>query len=333
MYNQTSVMKRLLFAALSMLALMACSGEDPVYWFEAGSSNGAAGSQIPYYPEKPSNQGNDIEKPADGYAPQGYSLVWSDEFDSQARLYSNWSFEKGGTGWGNQELQYYCDGGVYTPTGQQTAQVSDGTLKIKAYKIVPSASSSNCEFISARMNSKQGWEHGYIEMKARLPMTRGCWSAFWMLPLEGPFNVQDPSGWGGEIDIMEFVPGDTSKKIYFSAHSHNATPAAGKDTGYTDPVTNTLYSYCQAGNVPLANNWHCYGMEWTHEYIKGYVDGKQYFYAPNPDPDSVDQYAWPFDQKFYLKLNLAIGGSWGGTPAGNFTEDTYEIDWVRVYQK
>ena len=74
-------------------------------------------------------------------------------------------------------------------------------------------------------------------------------------------------------------------------------------------------------------------MEWTHEYIKGFFDGEEYFYAPNPVPGTVDYPTWPFDQVFNLKLNLAIGGSWGGTPADNFKEATYEIDWVRVYQK
>lgn len=323
-------MKRLLYTAFSVLAISACSGVDPVYWYDAGSTGGAAGSNIPYYPEKPSET---PEQPTDGYVPDGYALVWNDEFDSQAKLLSEWSFEKGGSGWGNDELQYYCANGVYAPTGQQTAYVSNGTLKIKAYKITPSASSDNREFISSRMNTKQGWEHGYVEMRARLPMTKGCWSAFWMLPLEGPFDVRDESGWGGEIDLLEYVPGDDPKTVYFSAHSYNATAAAGKNSVYTDPVDHSTHSYCQRTKVNLPNNWHCYGMEWTHEYIRGFIDGVEYCYFPNPYPDDTNQFYWPFDQKFYLKLNLAIGGSWGGTPASNFTEDTYEVDWVRVYQK
>lgn len=315
-------------SCVCLMALTACSVEDPVYWYEAGSSSGASGDNIPYYPEKPAPD----PVVDDGYVPDGYSLVWSDEFSSQAKTLSEWSFEKGGTGWGNNELQYYCEGGVYKPTGQQTAFVSDGTLKIKAYKIESSSSSSGKEYISARMNTVQGWEHGYVEMRARLPLTKGCWPAFWMLPLDGPYDVLDPSGWGGEIDIMEFVPGEDAGTVYFSAHSHDATRAAGEDTGYEDPQTHHLYSYCQSGKVSLPNNWHCYGMEWTHGYIRGFIDGVEYFYAPNPTPEVENQYAWPFDQKFYLKLNLAVGGSWGGTPAADFTEDTYEIDWVRVYQ-
>ena len=72
-------------------------------------------------------------------------------------------------------------------------------------------------------------------------------------------------------------------------------------------------------------------MKWTHEEIRGYCDGKEYFYIPNPTPDAVDYATWPFDQKFYIKLNLAVGGDWGGKPASGFREETFEIDWVRVY--
>jgi beta-glucanase (GH16 family) len=105
------------------------------------------------------------------------------------------------------------------------------------------------------------------------------------------------------------------------------------DTGYLDPTTGKKYSYSQHKDIDNPGDWHCYGMEWTSDYIRGYIDGVEYFYAPNPNPGKVYQYSWPFDQKFYIKLNLAIGGDWGGEVAAGFTEATYEIDWVRVYQK
>ena len=268
-----------------------------------------------------------------GYTPTGYSLVWNDEFDNSNSLSNKWYFEYGGSGWGNNELQYYCANGVYTPTGQQTALVSDGTLKIKAYKISPSASSDNCSYISTRMNTNASWQYGYIEMRAKLPLTPGCWPAFWMLLQNGPSYVRDESGTGGEIDMLEYVPGEDANTIHFSAHSYNATREAGVNTGYVDPVTGVKYPYSDNTSIVGAGNWHCYGMEWTHEYIRGYLDGVEYFYAPNPTPNVSDPATWPFDQRYYIKLNLAIGGSWGGTPAANFTEETYEIDWVRVYQK
>lgn len=319
--------------ALGIATFAACSGVDPVYWFDADTADAGAGSNVLYYPAKPSNGGETPEVPSDGYAPAGYGLVWSNEFDSQVQLYTDWYFEQGGTGWGNNELQYYCAGGVYEPTGQQTAFVSDGTLKIKAYKISPSYASGNCEYISTRMNTKETWQYGYIEMRARLPLVQGCWPAFWMLLKDGPYWVRDPSKTGAEIDILEFVPGDDPNTIYFSAHSYNATPEAGNKTGYVDPKTGVKHSYCQFKKISNPGDWHCYGMEWTHEYIRGYCDGVEYFYVPNPTPTIVDMATWPFDQQFNLKLNLAIGGSWGGTPASNFSEATYEVDWVRVYQK
>lgn len=324
-------MKRLVIILSGIFVLTACSGKDPVYWFDAGSTAGGAGSNVPYYPAKPSD--DTPVDPTGGYTPAGYHLVWSDEFDSQVKLYSNWHFESGGTGWGNQELQYYCGGGIYEPTGQQTALVSDGTLKIKAYKIAPSYASDNREYISTRMNTNEGWQHGYIEMRAKLPTVRGCWPAFWMLLTDGPSYVRDPSQTGAEIDVMEYVPGDNPNRVWFSAHSYNATGEAGSNTGYVDPATGIKHPYSDYAKVSSPQDWHCYGMEWTHEYIRAYFDGEEYFYAPNPVPNTVDLATWPFDQRFNLKLNLAIGGTWGGTPAADFKEATYEIDWVRVYQK
>lgn len=326
-------MRKIIIFALSALCLASCAGKDPVYWFNPSASSATPGSQVPYYPSKPSGQESGT-LPTDGHAPSGYALVWNDEFNSQVNLYSNWTFETGGHGWGNQEEQFYCSGGYYDATGQYTASVSDGSLKITAYKLYNAPyPGNNCHYISTRMNTKDSWQYGYIEMRAKLPVKLGCWSAFWMLLKDGPSYVRDASQTGAEIDIMEHVPSDGVNSIYFSAHSYNATGEAGRNTGYTDPVTHKLHPYCQSSTVSDATAWHCYGMEWTHEYIKGFIDGQMYFYAPNPTPNVVDMATWPFDQEFYLKLNLAVGGSWGGTPASDFDAETYEIDWVRVYQK
>ena len=268
-----------------------------------------------------------------GYAPKGYRLVWSDEFDSPAAFYRNWFFEQGGTGWGNGELQYYCDGGIFGPADKRTATFGDGSLKIRAFKVAPSDATANCAYISARLNTRASWQHGYIEMRAKLPKAKGCWPAFWMLLKDGPSYVRDESRTGGEIDIMEYVPGDDPSAVHFSAHSYYATGEAGRDTGYVDPATGTKHSYSRCVKVADPEKWHCYGMEWTHEFIRAYCDGVEYFYAPNPSPGKSDAAAWPFDQAYYIKLNLAVGGSWGGTPAADLDGATYEIDWVRVYQK
>ena len=275
--------------------------------------------------------------------PTGYSLVWSDEFNAGESLSSNWTFEKGGDGWGNNELQYYCDNGTITLSGTtyKTADVSsDGTLKITAYKISKSNSTDKKEYISARMNTKQSWQYGYIEMRAKLPVTKGCRSAFWMLPKNGSSYVRDSSMDGGELDIVEHVPAETSEqnKIYFSAHSYYATKeaqTAGDYVGYVHPTTGVQYGHDGYGTVSTPTEWHTYSMLWTDEFVRAFIDGGQYFYAPNPYPGTVNLPYWGFNQEFYIKLNLAVGGDWGGYNgiASNFGTPTYEIDYIRVYQQ
>jgi beta-glucanase (GH16 family) len=263
--------------------------------------------------------------------------VWNDEFSDASTLSTKWSFESGGGGWGNGEAQYYCAGGE-APNGAKTAQVSDGTLRITARKVTPSAATDHCSYVSARMNTKSKWQYGYMEMRAKLPEEAGTWSAFWMLPdaASYPAWVRDPSRKGGELDIVEYVPNDDPGVVYFSAHSYNATPEAGGSSGYTAPGTSTQYPYYGTASVSTPGEWHCYGLEWTHTYVKAYLDGVPYYYAPNPSPDYATPDAnpyWGFDKPFYIKLNLALGGSWGGTIDPGFTIATYEIDYIRVYQK
>lgn len=324
----------------AILVLASCSGKEPVYWYDAAASE-KGGSSVPYYPDKPA-QPVDPEAPVEGYAPEGYHLVWQDEFDVTLGLYRDWEFEKGGTGWGNDEQQYYCENGIYEPTGDKTAEIVDGTLRITAKKITASSQSDNKEYISARLNTKKSWKYGYIEMKAKLPKDKGTWTAFWMLPEKGvyPSWVRDDSMKGGELDILEFVPGDDPNNIYFSAHSYNATPDApdGKNSKYVDP-SDPEKSYSYFGKTSITNpdtEWHWFGFEWTHEYVKGFLDGTQFYYATNPTPDFTPQDAnpsWGFDKPFYIKLNLAMGGSWGGAIPSTFTSTVYVIDYIRVYQK
>lgn len=301
----------------------ACGPDDPTYNVNLDATDNAS-TEIPYYPTKPPSD----ENPADGFAPAGYKLVWSDEFSDRSSLARNWYFEEGATGWGNNELQYYCPGGVYAANGQRTAEVVDGELHITAYKVTPSEASQNASYVSTRMNTTRGWKYGYVEMRAKLPKEGGTWPAFWMLLKDGPSWVGDG---GGELDIMEWV-GNEPEKVHFSCHSKNVT--AGTGNFYTDPVTGDKYSYSNGTDITNpSDDYHCFGMEWTHEYIKAYLDGVEYYYAPNPIPSATDVAWWPFDQEYYIKLNLAIGGSWGGTVDPAFTSATFAVDWVRVYQK
>lgn len=247
------------------------------------------------------------------YVPQGYSLVWKDEFDASRGSdgkpampsATEWWFETGGHGWGNNELQTYVDRTHGTDT---CAVVTDGTLKIIARK-------KGNQVISIRMNTKESWTYGYFEARLKLPQGRGTWPAFWMMP-------QNFVAWpdDGEIDIMEEVgyrPNWVSSAIHCKAYYHSINT---QKTGEQYVAT-------------AETDFHVYAVEWTEEYIEGFVDGKPHFKFLNDKQGNKD--TWPFDQPFYLKLNLAWGGDWGGSQGVDETKlpAVYEIDYVRVYQK
>lgn len=243
--------------------------------------------------------------------PAGYALVWQDEFNESSNglpLTSKWWYETAEPGWVNNELQTYIAG---RKGDIVTADVSDGTLKIRAIK-------DGGRVYSARVNTTEGWTYGYFEARLRLPEGKGTWPAFWMMPTVW-------SGWpeGGEIDIMEHVgcvPTEVSSSIHCKSYYHaigTQKTAARKIAGVMD-------------------EFHVYALEWTEEYIKTYVDGVQLFYY-NPDNYSQGRTAdtWPFNKPFELKLNLAWGGDWGGMYGVDESclPATYEIDYVRVFQK
>ncbi|MDR2563493.1 MAG: glycoside hydrolase family 16 protein [Prevotellaceae bacterium] len=239
----------------------------------------------------------------ENYVPAGYSLVWSDEFDND-KITDKWWYETGDHGWGNKELQNYVAG----RSGLDTcAEVSSGILKISAKK-------KDNQVISIRMNSRQSWIYGYFESRMKLPSGKGTWPAFWMLPQ----NIKD---WpdDGEIDIMEEVgynPNYVSSSIHCKAYNH----VAG-----TQKTSEKF--------VPSAQSeFHIYAVEWTENYIYAYIDGKRYFTFVNDKQG--DKNTWPFNVPFYLKLNLAWGGNWGGAKGvdENVLPAVYEIDYVRVYQ-
>ncbi|MDO5523667.1 MAG: family 16 glycosylhydrolase [Bacteroidia bacterium] len=247
------------------------------------------------------------------HVPDGYTLKWQDEFND-ARLSGGktpmpnadkWYFETGGNGWGNNEIQNYIPGYRGTDT---CAVISDGTLKIIAKKV-------GTEVLSIRMNTKESWQYGYFEARLRMPSGKGTWPAFWMLP-------KDFNNWplDGEIDIMEYVgydPNVVHSTVHTQAYNHGIGTQKGKSI-----------------RIPNAETeFNVYAVEWTADYIKGFANGVEYFRFDNDGNDDIN--TWPFDKPFYLKLNLAWGGNWGGAQGVDETKlpATYEIDYVRVYQK
>lgn len=240
-----------------------------------------------------------------------WDLVWQDEFDTPgAPDPARWSYDVGGHGWGNRELQYY------TEDRRENARVEDGLLVIEARR-EPWEESA---YTSARLvtKGKGDWTYGRFEIRARVPGGRGSWPAIWMLPTV--WDLGD-GGWpdNGEIDIMEHVGHDPGV-IHASAHSQ--LHQWRKGTQRTARI-----------EVPdAAAAFHVYALEWEQDEIRMYVDERLYLTTRR---EGADWRAWPFFKDFHLVLNVAIGGDWGnvkGVDDEAFPQ-RLEVDYVRVYRR
>lgn len=237
-------------------------------------------------------------------------LVWSDEFDYTGLPDINkWSYDTAGNegGWGNNESQFY------TKSRLANAEVKDGILHINAVK----EDYKGFKYTSARLITKQkgDWLYGYIEVKAKLPSGRGMWPAIWMLPTDWEYG-----GWpsSGEIDIMENV-GYNPNVIVASAHTYSYNHVLGTQKSGTITIPDCYTAF------------HVYRLEWDKTEYRVYVDDTLYFTFKK---EPTDYKAWPFDKRFHLLLNVAVGGNWGGAQGIDDTifPKTMEVDYVRVYQ-
>lgn len=237
------------------------------------------------------------------------TLIWADEFDSPGLPdASKWSYDVGGSGWGNRELQFY------TKEEAKNARVEDGYLIIEAHNETSPANlwGTTKDYTSARLTSKSkgDWQYGRFEVRAKVPAGRGTWPAIWMLPTGDTYGFWPNSG---ELDIMEHV-GSNLNTIHANRHTKNRNGAGGE----------TKF-------VPDADkSFHVYAMEWSPTEIRTYVDGEQYYSFENPQTDWED---WPFDHPFHLLLNLAVGGDWGGEKGidPDVWPQRMVIDYVRIY--
>jgi len=241
----------------------------------------------------------------------GYDLVWNDEFDGSSIDISKWGHEINGNGGGNNELQYYTN-------RSDNSYVKDGKLFIIAKKEQYTDTDGTKEYTSARMRTlnKGDWLYGRVEVSAKLPSGRGTWPAIWMLPSDWEYG-----GWpaSGEIDIMEHVgydPNVVHGSVHTSAYNH---------TIGTQKSSKLL--------IPTAqSDFHVYVVEWFADRINFYIDDQLYFVFNN---EIAGWEKWPFDKRFHLILNIAVGGNWGGIQGidNNIFPATMEIDYVRVYEK
>lgn len=238
-----------------------------------------------------------------------WEMVWNDEFDYQGLPDSTrWSFDTDGNAWewGNYEQQWY------TANRLENASVENGLLSIKAQK----EDWETKQYTSARLRTlnKGDWKYGRIEVCAKMPKGKGTWAAIWMMPSEDKYGAWPKSG---EIDIMEQV-GSHPDTIFSTVHTGAFNHIINTQVGDTLPT------------LGATEKFHTYVLEWEEHELRSYVDDQLYFTFTNNGEGSD---AWPFDQKFHLLLNLAIGGSLGGEIDDSLLPHEYQIDYVRVYKK
>lgn len=237
-----------------------------------------------------------------------YSLVFSDEFDGSELDTDKWRATDSAYGGGNNELQYYTPNNI---------TIEDGLLKITALNETYGGKEYTSSKIETRYNFT--FTYGIVEIKAKQPAGTGTWSAGWMMP-----SISHYGGWpdSGEIDIFEYV-GYDPLKTHATIHTEIYYHKLGTQKGSSKNVDN------------LDTEFHVYKLEWLPEKMSFYVDDELvYKYEPGKYQSCPESNQWPFDRDFYLILNLAIGGDWGGAQGvdDSIFPTTMEVDYVRVYQ-
>ena len=258
----------------------------------------------------PNNNNNQQDPPEE--TEKEWQLVWSDEFDTDELDESKWSYQygtgqsEGLQGWGNNELQYYTD-------REENIYIEGDMLHIVAL----AERYEGMNYTSARIRTlnKGDWQYGRLEIRAKLPEAQGIWPAVWMLPTDELFG-----GWpkSGEIDIMEMV-GHEPETIHGTVHYGPDWP--------NNQYTGAPYTLEEG---KFSDDFHVFSIEWEQNEIKWFVDGEHFFTVT---PSDLSPHQYPFNARFHMLINLAVGGNWPGSP-----DDTTEfpqkliVDYVRVYQ-
>lgn len=260
----------------------------------------------------------------------GWNLIWNDEFAGDNLNTSKWNYNTGyyidgdpnKWGWGNNELEYYTD-------SEKNTFVKDGSLNITTYyepTTFPEIDPNRvAPYSSGKITSKDKFtfKYGRIDFRAKLPAGNGLWPALWLLPNEDTYGVWASSG---EIDVMEArgrIPNASSGAIHYGGTWPTNTYLGGD---YVFPEGESINS-----------DYHVYSLVWEEDNIKWYVDGKCFFKATNEqwysagNPNNPNA---PFDQEFYIIMNLAVGGWFDGgvTPGEGDIPASMNVDYVRVYQ-
>ena len=245
-------------------------------------------------------------------ARDGWELVWNDEFSDTAIDTSKWSHEVNANGGGNNELQYYT-------ARSKNSFIEDGNLVIEAHAESFNDVEGSRDYTSARLRTKGkgDWKYGRFEIRARLPTGQGIWPAIWMLPTDWEYG-----GWAasGEIDIMEII-GSQPDLLHGTLHF-----------GGVFPNNQSSGESYQLPSGSLNSEFHTYVIEWKEGEIRWYIDDFQY--SRKTDWNSANgAYPAPFDKRFHILLNVAVGGDWPGSPdATTVFPQRMEVDYVRVFK-
>jgi len=249
-------------------------------------------------------------------APPAWKLVWSDEFNgpNDSAVDSNkWVTETGGGGWGNNELEYYT-------SRLENASQKDGNLVISVLRekyIGPDDATRNYTSARLKTQGKFSQAYGRFEARIKVPRGQGIWPAFWMLG----DDIEKP-GWPacGEIDIMENI-GKEPALVHGTIHGPGYSGANGIGTPYALP-----------GDQRFADDFHIFAVEWEPNTIRFYVD--DHLYATRTPADLPKGTKWVYDHRFFLLLNVTVGGGWPGDPdASTVFPQTMLVDYVRVYER
>jgi len=248
--------------------------------------------------------------------PALWTLVWSDEFDGpngSAVNSSKWSFDVGGKGWGNKELETYTSRAA-------NSHLANGRLVIKALKETLAGSDGiTRHYTSARLITKNKFSQAYgrFEARIRIPYGQGIWPAFWLLG----DNI-DAAHWPncGEIDIMENI-GKEPSIVHGTFHGPGYSGGRGVSAAFTLPA-----------GQKFSDDFHTFAVEWEPNVIRFYVD--QSLYKTRTPSDLPAGTSWVFDHPFFIILNVAVGGAWPGNPdATTVFPQQMLVDYVRVYQR
>lgn len=267
-----------------------------------------------------SSGGTTVETPSklteEDLLKQGYQLKWQDNFDGNFLNRADWNVELHEKGWVNSEWQEYVD-------SDKNIQVKDGKLLIKPVETVNADGTRS--YTSGRINTqgKHDFKYGYFECRAKVPTGKGYLPAFWMMPTDENLYGQWPKC--GEIDIME-VMGQETNKAYGTIH-------------YGEPHDQSQGTCTVDAKNNFADQYHTYACDWEPGKITWYIDGVKFheesdWFSAKSGQGEV-AYPAPFDQPFYMILNLAVGGSWVGYPddSTTYADQQFAVDYVKVYQK